>query len=115
MEKRLASEAFTDAFIENLIADMARLGSRPYAEIGVPMFLVAEDLTSASVCVANQSTNGHDLATLFAQMVDALNHRKPELDADDIARLIEVLADRYFLAFAMPAFSCIPELHSGKK
>lgn len=103
--------ACTDAFVDDLIAQMQVLGARPYSEIGVPMFLVAEDLTKDGPAEAIVSCSGNDLATLFAQMAEALLSRKPELDANDIARLVEVLADRYFLAFATPAFSAIGALH----
>lgn len=100
------------AFVEQLLAEMERLGRRPYAEIGVPMFLVAEDLTGAAEDrAAADPVSGAQLAALFAQAAEALKSRKPELTAGDIARLVEVIADRHFLGFAMPAFSAISELH----
>ena len=34
--------------VDARLADMERLGNRNYKEIGVPMFLVAEDLTEAA-------------------------------------------------------------------
>jgi hypothetical protein len=37
--------------------------------------------------------------------------RKPELSPSDVARLVEVIADRHFLALTTPAFSEIAELH----
>jgi hypothetical protein len=48
---------------------------------------------------------------LLAEGAQALRMRRPELDADDIARLIEALADRHFLSLAAPAFSRATELH----
>jgi hypothetical protein len=102
----------SDAFIDELLADMERLGKRPYAEIGVPMFLVAEDLTAeAGDRAAVNATDGAQLAALFAQAADALKTRRPELSASDIARLVEVIADRHFLGFAGRPFSQIGELH----
>ena len=102
----------SEAFIDQLIADMDRLGRRPYAEIGVPMFLVAEDLTGeASDRGAAEIADGTQLAALFAQAAEALRTRKPELDAADIARLVEVIADRHFLGFAAPHFSRLSSLH----
>jgi len=104
--------ALSQAFIDRLLADMERLGSRPYAEIGVPMFLVAEDLTGAAQDRTNADpVAGAQLAALFAQAATALRHRKGELTAGDIARLVEVIADRHFLAFATPAFSQTEALH----
>lgn len=93
------------SFIDHLLADMQRLGNRPYAEIGVPMFIVAEDLTSAAQdrAVADPR-GGTQLATLFAEAATALKAHQAELTAGDIARLVEVIADRHFLAFATPAF-----------
>lgn len=103
----------SDAFIDQLLADMARLGSRPYAEIGVPMFLVAEDLSGSERDRAGADvSSGTQLAALFAQAAAALKTRKPELTAGDIAQLVEVIADRHFLAFATPAFSQTSALHS---
>ena len=104
--------ALSEAFIDQLLADMERLGKRPYAEIGVPMFLVAEDLTGAAQDrTAGDALAGTHLAALFAQAAEALSRRKPDLTAGDIARLVEVIADRHFLALATPAFSQIPDLH----
>jgi len=102
----------SEAFIDRLVADMERLGRRPYAEIGVPMFLVAEDLTDAAKDRnAADPVAGAELAALFAQAATALKRRKPELTAGDIARLVEVIADRHFLGSATPAFSRIGALH----
>lgn len=100
----------SEAFIDELLADMERLGQRPYAEIGVPMFLVAEDLsgTAPETKPAHADTQ---LAMLFAQAAEALMRRKPELTAGDVARLVEVIADRHFLALATPPFSRIGDLH----
>jgi len=102
----------SEAFVDQLLADMERLGKRPYAEIGVPMFLVAEDLTGAAQDrAAADPLAGTQLAVLFAQAAEALKTRKPDLTAGDIARLVEVIADRHFLGFATPAFSQTPSLH----
>ena len=100
----------SEAFIDQLIVDMDRLGKRPYAEIGVPMFLVAEDL-SGTAPKSDPAASDSQLATLFSQAAEALTRRKPDLTPKDVARLAEVIADRHFLALATPPFSQIGDLH----
>ncbi len=100
--------------VDARLADMDRLGSRDYAEIGVPMFLVAEDLTGQSPRPVVHDGSGRILAMLLAEGVEALRSRRPDLNADDIARLIEALADRHFLSLATPAFSRATELHPSE-
>ena len=100
-----------DEEVDARLADMARLGSRDYKEIGVPMFLVAEDLTEGTPQPAARDGSGRLLAMLLAEGVEALRRRRPDLGADDIARLIEQIADRHFLALAMPSFSRTADLH----
>jgi hypothetical protein len=100
--------------VDARLADMDRLGSRDYAEIGVPMFLVAEDLTGQSPRHVAHDGSGRILAMLLAEGVAALRSRRPDLDADDIARLIEALADRHFLSLATPAFSRATDLHPAE-
>lgn len=85
-------EAWLDAFE----ADIVRLSRRDYAEIGVPMFLVPEDLTG-SAAVAAADPAGEELAALFEAVVTALEARNGPLSTTDIAHVIEVLADRHFL------------------
>ena len=93
------------------LADMERLGRRDYAEIGVPMFLVAEDLTGQAPARRADDGSGRILAMLLAEAAEALGRRVPELGPKDIARLIEALADRHFLGLATPAFSRAEDLH----
>ena len=97
--------------VDARLADMDRLGNRDYKEIGVPMFLVAEDLTGPGPVRAAGDGSGRILALLLAVAAAALRQRKPDLDAEDIARLIEAIADRHFLSLAAPAFSRATELH----
>ncbi|MBP1807068.1 hypothetical protein [Rubellimicrobium aerolatum] len=99
------------------LADMDRLGRRDYAEIGVPMFLATEDLTGNAPSRPSDGTldgTGRILATLLAEGVEALRTCTPDLTADDLARLIEALADRHLLALAVPAFSRAPDLHPAE-
>ena len=100
--------------VDARLADMERLGSRDYKEIGVPMFLVAEDLTEGASARGNADASGRILAMLLAEGAEALRRRRPELGADDIAQLIEQIADRHFLSLALPAFSRAPDLHPAE-
>lgn len=100
--------------VEARLAEMDRLGSREYKEIGVPMFLVAEDLTAEAPPPPGRDGSGRLLAMLLAEGAEALKTRRPSLDAEDIARLIETLADRHFLSLAVPAFSRAADLHPGE-
>lgn len=97
----------TDAFIDEVMADIERLTSRDYAEIGVPMFLIAEDLSAdAKADVPPVSPHRSAiLAAAFDQVWQAVMQRKPELDAVDISRALEVVADRYVLSYPTVEFS----------
>lgn len=110
----LALPPVSDREVDLRLAEMERLGLRDYPEIGVPMFLVAEDLTGAAEPGAGPATpdfSGRILAMLLAEGAEALRRRVPDLGAKEIARLLEALADRHFLTLAMPAFSRASELH----
>lgn len=98
-----------DPVAKELIDDMMRLGLRQYSEVGIPMFLVAEDLRGAPPPAIDSATHWHDVAALFAYRAAALHAHKPDLDARDVARLVEVFADRYLVASTVPAFSAIPD------
>lgn len=102
-----------DDELDERLAHMERLGSRPYAEIGVPMFLVAEDLTDGAQARRADDGSGRVLALLLAEGAEALRRRVPDLTPRDVARLVESLADRYFMGLATPAFSQSADLHPG--
>ena len=98
-----------DTVADELIADMERLGRRPYAEVGVPMFLVAEDRRTSTPPAVDAATQWRDVAKLFADRAEVLIARKPDLGVSDVARLVEVFADRYLIASAVPPFSMISD------
>lgn len=98
-----------DPFAEDLIADMMRLGLRQYSEVGVPMFLVAENLRDPPPAESRLPAHWQDIASLFEHRAGLLRSHKPDLDARDVARLVEVFADRYIVADTVPRFSAIPE------
>lgn len=101
--------------VDARMADMERLGRRDYKEIGVPMFLVAEDLSGdpsdGAPARRGDDGSGRILAMLLAEGAEAMRRRVPELGPKDIARLVEALADRHLLALATPAFSRAEDLH----
>lgn len=101
-----------DAFLDAFEDDMATLSRRPYAEIGVATYLVAEDLTGAGADAAapvhtgsGPDPEGAELARAFEGIVAALEKRNGRLDSADVARVIEVLADRTFLDVPFSSFS----------
>ncbi len=95
-----------ETLIDILVAETERLETTKSAEVGVPMFLIGEDLTAAAPAPGGEVTD--DLGAHFAQLAGALALRKPELDLDDVAKLLEVLADRYFLAPTEPVAGEFP-------
>ncbi len=85
-----------DAYLDAFEADIVRLSRRIYAEVGVPMYLVPEDLTATKARVA-PSAQGQEMAALFQDVCAALTIRNGPMDSRDIAHVLEVLADRHFL------------------
>ena len=86
----------TNLLPDDLPTEMERLGNRPYAEIGVPMYLVLEDLADAAPKEPAQAGDPN-LAAAFTRATERIIAEKGALEAADIARIIEVLADRSFL------------------
>ena len=95
-------------FAEALFADMARLGARPYSQVGVPMLLIAESLRGGPTS-PDPAGAVPDLASRLAAMGETLATRQPEVTTADTARLIEVLADRHLLGEDGPAFTGLSE------
>ena len=85
-----------DAYLDVFEADMVRLSRRSYAEVGVPMYLVPEDLTGASIAPP-PDPEGQTLADVFEAVTRALADRNGPLSSTDLAQVLEVLADRQFL------------------
>lgn len=83
---------------------MVRLSRRTYAEAGVAMYLVPEDLTTDAP-PAPASGQDAKLAQLFEDVSAALEARNGPLSARDIAHILEVLADRHFLDTPMSQLS----------
>ncbi|WP_226783083.1 hypothetical protein [Oceaniglobus trochenteri] len=96
-----------DAFLDAFEHDMAELSRRPYPEIGVATYLVAEDLTGERPALP-PDPEGEALARDFAAIIEALERRNGTQTSADIARAIEVLADRTFLDVHFSSFSARP-------
>ena len=85
--------AYLDAFED----DIVRLSRRAYAVTGVPMYLVPEDLTGTNPTPPPDPA-GSALADEFEAVCTALATRNGPLSTLDLARILEVLADRHFLS-----------------
>lgn len=81
---------------DDIFAEMKRLGDREYAEVGVPMMLVAEDLSSGTVPAAGGKDDA-ELARAFEDAVAQVAAKKGKLEAGDFASILELLSDRSFL------------------
>lgn len=86
-----------ETLIDILVADPDRLETHKYAEMGIPMFLVGEDCSGEAPVWPKDNRATSELGDRFAELCGALALRKPALDHDDIAKLLEVLAERHFL------------------
>lgn len=93
---------------EMLAKDIARLAARPYSEVGVPMFVIAQDRTAKKDTQPPVSVD-FGLAERFAALAAASAEQNPALTLVDIARLVEVLADRHLLALNGPHFTEISD------
>lgn len=85
-----------DTYLDRFEADMVRLSRRIYAEVGVPMYLVPEDLTGTNP-VPPPDPAFQALAQEFEAVIAALTLRNGPLSTTDLAMVLEVLADRHFL------------------
>lgn len=87
-----------ETLIDIMVADPDRLKTNKHAETGVPMFLVGEDVAGAVGNAEAEKIKPSLLGGHLAQLAGAFAMRKPVLELDDVAKLLEVLADRYFVA-----------------
>lgn len=109
--KNFVLPPLAEAEVDARLADMERLGRRNTREIGVPMFLVAEDLSGAAPARGPGDEAGRILAMLLAEGVEALRSRRPELSAEDVAKVVERIADRHFLSLGATPYSRDEGLH----
>lgn len=86
-----------DTYLDAFEDDIVRLSRRLYAVTGVPMYLVPEDLTGTNP-VPPIDAEGAALADEFQAVCAGLATRNGPLATIDLARILEVLADRHFLS-----------------
>lgn len=86
-----------ESLIDCLVNDPDRHETTNYAEMGIPTFLVAEDATPLATRVPDDDAATDSLGQQFAELANGLAARKPLLDLEDVAKLIELLALRSFL------------------
>jgi hypothetical protein len=99
----VTTDAGTPA-VASLEQDLARLDQRAYSEQGVPVFLVCEDLaredlTRAASLRGKGFARGRESAALaedFRRQTRLLEQIRPARTKADVAKLIEILADRDF-------------------
>lgn len=85
---------------DQVLRDLTRLGSRVYSEEGIAVFLACENLArrpdgSAGALPAPTALN-HSLATTFRKYAEVLPRVRPDVVEGDVAKLVELLADRDF-------------------
>ena len=107
----------SDDFLDVFEDDIARLSRRRYAEVGVPMFLIPEDLSRPTAAPGAPGVaadpQGADLADAFASICAALARRNGPLTTRDLGHVMEVLADRRFLDVPFSSLSA-PDAPDGR-
>lgn len=84
-----------DKASRELRADLARLSQRSYSEEGVAVFLVGENLTRTQAIEPERAENTA-LRASFRHHAEVLARLRHEAKQDDVAKLMEVLAERQF-------------------
>jgi hypothetical protein len=85
-----------DAVDDRLRKDIARLGPREYSEEGIPVFLACENLAASKNASVKLTAFNAALAAEFRKNAAAWQRIKPDAPDADVAKLIEVLAERDF-------------------
>lgn len=83
--------------IDWLESEIARLAKRPKAEVGIPMFVVPENLAEATPDASPTDAGSTELSRSFDAAVAGLEKRRGPLKPEDLAAIIEVLAEHHFL------------------
>ncbi len=83
-----------DARLRN---DLSLLAGRVYSEEGIPMVLACENLVPGPSSFVPTALN-HMLSSAFIRDTNTYEHMKPEASAADVAKIVEMLADRDFAA-----------------
>ena len=88
-----------DAIDERLRQDLARLAPRANSEEGVPVLLACEDLVAAKTtqrAAVTLTAFNTSLGSDFRTNSEAWQRIHPDAAETDVAKLVEVLADRAF-------------------
>jgi hypothetical protein len=88
-------------FGEQLVRELTRLENRVYSEQGIPMFLACKNLARSGndppdSPVARPSSA--PLAAAFRRCVETLPQIRADVTENDVAKLVELLADQDFTA-----------------
>ena len=76
--------------------DVQVLRGRDYSEVGVCMLLTGENLQTA--VASKQDLGGRRLAQVLGRYARTFIAAKPDAEEDDVAALVELVADRDFQA-----------------
>ncbi len=76
--------------------DLARLGSHEYSDEGIPVFLACENWTAGKIGQAPTTEPGRQLAADLRRYGLAWQRMHPDAPESDVAKVIEVLAERDF-------------------
>ncbi len=93
---RLLQTAAPESIDDRLRKDIARLGPREYSEEGIPVFLACENLAASKSASVKLTAFNAALAAEFRKNAAAWQRIKPDAPDADVAKLIEVLAERDF-------------------
>jgi len=81
---------------ERLFRDIEALRARDYSEVGVSMILACENLAGDQPPAAHpENTQMYEAFSRYAEM---FVEQKPDASEDDVAALVELVADRDFTA-----------------
>lgn len=89
-----------EALARELLQEISRAETRAYSEEGIPVLLFGENLARDDAALsrtrATPDPTRAQLAATFQRWAEVLPRVRPEVTEDDVAKLIEILADRDF-------------------
>lgn len=101
-QARAPATASGDELGDQVLKDLTRLGSRVYSEEGIAVFLACENLVrggdGAPVVLPAPEPLNTALAATFRRYAEVLPRVRPNVTEGDVAKLVELLAERDFAA-----------------
>lgn len=89
-----------EALARELLQEFSRAETRAYSEEGIPVFLFGENLARDAAAPPRKRPSANptqaQLAATFQRWAEVLPRVRPEVTENDVATLIEILADRDF-------------------